>query len=70
MEELVMKKRLLAVVLASLMAFSVSGNVSAEWKRDDASNWSWSENGVFIPVSQINSHEQKRWKDCRSFLGS
>lgn len=45
MEELVMKKRLLAVVLASLMAFSVSGNVSAEWKRDDASNWSWSENG-------------------------
>ena len=40
-----MKKKILATVLAAMVAFSVPMSASAAWRKDSAGNWQWWENG-------------------------
>lgn len=40
-----MKKKILATVLAAMVAFSVPMSASAAWRKDSTGNWQWWENG-------------------------
>ena len=40
-----MKKKILATVLAAMVAFSVPMSASAAWRKDSVGNWQWWENG-------------------------
>ena len=39
------QKRLLALTLATMLAFSIPVSASATWQQDSSGTWSWTENG-------------------------